>query len=226
MHPNPAFRQGPTALNLDLARIRGFGTLCLNGDPAPMLSHVPFALDATGTMAELHLVRSNPIARAVTAPTPAVIAVMGPDGYVSPDWYDTPDQVPTWNYVATHLHGTLAPAPPETMRAHLDRLSAGFEARLSPKTPWTTGKMTPDALDRMVRQILPFRFDIAEIDGTWKLNQNKPDAARAGAATAIRDSPIGHETAILSDLMLGGGPEMDMWRATPYLGGTQSSERG
>jgi transcriptional regulator len=83
-----------------------------------MISHVPFVLNANGTEAELHLVRSNPIARAVTGPTQAVLAVTGPDGYVSPDWYDTPDQVPTWNYVAVHLRGHSAPPtrqPPRTI---------------------------------------------------------------------------------------------------------------
>jgi len=209
MHPNPAFRQEPSFMNLALCQKRGFGTLVLNGDPVPMISHVPFHLDQTGETAELHLVRSNPIARLVKAPTPAVIAVNGPDGYVSPDWYDTPDQVPTWNYVAVHLTGTLEPLDPATMRAHLDALSAQFEQRLTPKTPWRVEKMSEDALHRMMRQILPFRFRVDQVDGTWKLNQNKTDEARAGAAFAIKHSPIGHEVETLSALMTGGVPSID-----------------
>ena len=31
----------------------------------------------------------------------------GPHGYVSPSWYETRPNVPTWNYVAIHVHGTL-----------------------------------------------------------------------------------------------------------------------
>jgi transcriptional regulator len=209
MHPNPAFRTEAAAQNLAFARARGFGTLCLNGPEAPMLSHVPFVLNDDGTEAELHLVRSNPIAHAVAEPTPAVLAVIGPDGYVSPDWYDTPDQVPTWNYVAVHLRGHLSLADPDTLRAHLDTVSAAFEGRL-PKTPWTTDKMSEGVMDRMMRQILPFRFTVAEVHGTWKLNQNKTRAARLGAADAIAASPVGQETAALSDLMRNGGPpEMD-----------------
>jgi len=209
MHPNPAFRQMPPDHNIALARARGFGTLCINGDAAPLLAHVPFWLNDAANGAELHLVRSNPIARAVTGPTPAVIAVMGPDGYISPDWYGDPAQVPTWNYVAVHLRGHLHPAEADDMRPHLDRVSAQFEDRLAPKKPWTVDKMPPDALDRMMRAILPFRFVIDQIDATWKLNQNKPDAARLGAATALRQSPIGHEVAALSDLMAGLDAQMD-----------------
>ncbi|MBY6202917.1 FMN-binding negative transcriptional regulator [Maritalea mobilis] len=216
MHPNPAFRQEPEFLNLHLARKRGFGTLVLNGDPLPLVSHVPFALDDAGKEAELHLVRSNPIARAVTEATPAVIAVSGPDGYVSPDWYGAPAQVPTWNYVAVHLRGKLIPSDPQTMRDHLEKVSAQFEERL-PKRPWTVGKMPEDTLERMMRQILPFRFEIEEVDGTWKLNQNKTDSARESAAEAIRHSPIGHEVETLSWLMKGGVPEIDKDAPVTYI---------
>lgn len=217
MHPNPAFRQEPIFMNLALCWKRGFGMLSINGDPAPLISHVPFILDEEGGTAELHLVRSNPIARAVNEPTPAVIAVNGPDGYVSPDWYGTPDQVPTWNYVAVHLRGVLRPMDQGQMRAHLDRLSAHFEDRLAPKEPWTTKKMSKDALDRMMRQIMPFRMEIADVDGTWKLNQNKPDAAREGAADAIKQSPLGHEVETLGALMTGGVPSIDKDAPLTYI---------
>lgn len=206
MHPNPAFRSDPAEVNLAFARNRGFGTLCLNGPVGPMISHVPFVLNDAGTEAELHLVRSNPIVRAVKGPTPAVLAVTGPDGYISPDWYDTPDQVPTWNYVAVHLRGQLAPTDPDSLRAHLDTVSAEFEARL-PKTPWTTDKMTPEVMDRMMRQILPFRFTVEDVQGTWKLNQNKTDEARLGAAREVAASPIGQEVQDLATLMRDGGPQ-------------------
>ncbi|MEL7150723.1 MAG: FMN-binding negative transcriptional regulator [Pseudomonadota bacterium] len=198
MHPNPAFRGETREDQLTFARARAFGTLAVNADPAPLLSHIPFLLDATGETADLHLVRSNPIAR--LGAIPAVISVSGPDGYVSPDWYDVPDQVPTWNYVAVHLRGPLEPLDPATMRDMLDRQSTHFEDQLLPKTPWTTTKMTPEVLDRMMRQILPFRLHIEEVHGTWKLNQNKDDAVRLRAADQM-ETGSGQELAALAGLM-------------------------
>lgn len=203
MHPNPAFRQEPAERNLGYARDRGFGTLSINADPAPLMAHVPFVLDTAGHAAELHLVRSNPIARAATGPVPAVIAVTGPDGYISPDWYGDPGQVPTWNYVAVHLRGVLHPLDPGLLRDQLDRLSAHFEAMLAPKPAWTAAKMPGDSLERLMRAIRPFRFEIGQVDGTWKLSQNKPDAARLGAAGHVTASPAGQETALLAALMRG-----------------------
>lgn len=201
MHPNPAFRGTPTDQNLAFARSRAFGILTVNGADGPVLSHIPFLLSDDGRTADLHLVRSNPIARALDAPLPAVIAISGPDGYVSPDWYGVDDQVPTWNYVAVHLRGTLAALPADTMRDMLDRQSGHFETLLLPKTPWTTPKMTPDVLDRMMRQIIPCRLTLSDVQGTWKLNQNKPDDVRLRAADAMAQSGIGTDTAALATLM-------------------------
>jgi transcriptional regulator len=188
MHPNPAFRQTPAERSLTFARARGFGILTVNGAAGPLLAHVPFLISADGTWADLHLARSNAVARS-DLPAPAVIAVSGPDAYISPDWYGLDDQVPTWNYVAVHLRGTLSPQPVETLRDHADALSARFEAELAPKKPWVSGKMAEGTMDRMMRMILPFRLVIGTVEGTWKLNQNKPDPARLAAATALEVRP-------------------------------------
>ena len=201
MHPNPSFRTPGDAQNISFARDRGFGVLAVNHDDGPVISHIPFALTEDGTVADLHLVRSNPILRLLDQPQKAVIAVTGADGYVSPDWYDVPDQVPTWNYVALHLRGTLERLPQDQMLAMLDTQSAHFEDQLAPKPPWLTTKMTPDVLDRMMRQIVPCRLTVTAITGTWKLSQNKPDAVRLRAADKIETSTTGIDTQTLAHLM-------------------------
>jgi transcriptional regulator len=202
MHPNPAFRPENQAESLALAREWGFGMLAVAApDAAPMLAHVPILVSEDGSQADLHLVRSNPIARAVTGATPARLALQGPHGYVSPDWYGLDDQVPTWNYLAIHLTGMLSPLPDDTLPDLLDRLSTHFEARLAPKPIWTMAKMDPDKTRRMMRQIQPFRLTIDKIDSTWKLAQNKPDAARLAAAAEIDAHGFGSETRLLAALM-------------------------
>lgn len=201
MHPNPAYRQTPQATNLDFVRDRSFGILTVNGPDGPLAAHVPFVLSQDGASLDLHLVRSNPVARAVAPPQPALLAVSGPDAYVSPDWYTLDHQVPTWNYVAVHLRGTLTLLPERDLRAHLDALSAQFEERLRPKPPWLTSKMPDDALERMMRQIVPVRLHISDVQGTWKLNQNKTDAARRSAAAAMALFDIGSDPAAVANLM-------------------------
>ncbi len=193
MHPNPAFRQTPAERNLAFARARGFGVLTVNGPEGPLAAHVPFLLSDAGDTLDLHLARSNPLARAAL-PAPAVLAVSGPDSYISPDWYGVDDQVPTWNYVAVHLRGLLHPLPVEALRGHADALSARFEAELLPKKPWVSTKMSDGVMERMMRMILPFRMEISSVDGTWKLNQNKPEPVRLSAADAL-DATAGESAA-------------------------------
>ncbi len=199
MHPNPAFRTASAARNLAFARDRAFGQLSINGAEAPLVAHVPFLLTADGGAADLHLIRANPIARALKGPCPALLSVSGPDGYISPDWYGDSAQVPTWNYVAVHLRGRLEPLPDAALADLLARLSDAMEARL-PKPPWRMDKTPQEALARMMRAIRPFRLHVESVDGTWKLSQNKPAHARTGAADRLA-SGFGHELGRLAALM-------------------------
>lgn len=211
MHPNPAFRGTATEKNLAFARERGFGTLALSGaEGAPLLSHVPFLISERGDYADLHLVRSNPMVRAAKSAVPARLAVTGPDSYVSPDWYGVADQVPTWNYVAVHLTGRLEPLDAEALPDLLDRLSAQFEAHLMPKPLWTRDKMDADAFARMLRMILPFRLHIEDVQGTWKLGQNKPTDVRHAAAAQMAAHGFGSETRELAALMQSPFADPDM----------------
>lgn len=200
MHPNPIFRKTPDARTLAFLRQRSFGQITAIGPDGLLAAHVPVLLDGDGTTLDLHLVRSNPIARALACPLDVLLTVTGPDGYVSPDWYGVPDQVPTWNYVAVEIRGTLEIRGQDNMRDVLDRQTAHFEGRL-PKPQWTAAKMTPDVLKKMMRQIVPCRLTITDMQSTFKLSQNKPDDVRLRAANAMAQGGIGMETTSLAALM-------------------------
>lgn len=200
MHLNTVFRRAPDEHALAFVRERSFGQLTISGPDGLLAAHIPVLLSEDGTTLDLHLVRSNPIARALSEPQQALLTIMGPDGYVSPDWYGADDQVPTWNYVAVAMRGTLEKLDHDMIRDTIDRQSAHFENQL-PKTPWTSAKMTPEVLGKMMRQIVPCRMTITGLQSTFKLNQNKSDDVRLRAAAAMTDSGIGMETAHLAELM-------------------------
>ena len=66
MHPNTQFRQTEPSKALAFAADQGFGVLML---PSVGLhaSHIPFVLSDDATALDMHLVRSNPLARALTS---------------------------------------------------------------------------------------------------------------------------------------------------------------
>ena len=205
MHPNPIYHVGGREDCLSFAAETGFGMLAVSApDSPPHMAHVPFVL--SGETIEMHLMRSNPVARAARSGATARLAVQGPHGYISPDWYGIEDQVPTWNYVAVHLTGRLVPVPQEQLRSMLERLSDTFEERLAPKPVWKLSKVPADVVDRLMRIIQPFALEIEDVDGTWKLAQHKTEAARLAAADGLESAGLGAETALLAALMRSAEP--------------------
>lgn len=202
MHPNQIFRKTPQDRNIEFAKYRSFGTLAINADMGPLISHIPFQLSNDGKHLEAHLVRSNPILRLLETEQNAAVSIMGGDAYISPDWYGIDDQVPTWNYIAVHLRGKMRKLPEDRLHGILERISADMENRLSPKAPWKIDKMTPEIYEKMKRQIVPIEMDVSQIDGTWKLSQNKPEAAIKGALEGLEGAALGSEIGHLRQIML------------------------
>jgi transcriptional regulator len=159
---------------------RGFGTLVVVDQDKPVASHLPFLLDRSGPAPrlELHVAKANPVHDIITRNPNVLVTVMGPDAYISPDWYVAKDQVPTWTYVSVHLTGVARPLAAEAAVGHSDRLSAAFEARLAPKRPWTSSKMTPAKRAAMLSAIVAFEIDVTGLEAQWKLAQHKPRADR------------------------------------------------
>ncbi|WP_235523974.1 FMN-binding negative transcriptional regulator [Sphingomonas sp. Leaf33] len=159
-----------------------FGQLFAATPDGPRVAQVPAIWNGDATL-DLHLARGNALTRHLDGAT-AVFAVLGPDGYISPDWYGLDaDQVPTWNYAAVELEGTVRRMDRDALVAQVDRLTAEHEARL-PKLAWTRAKMDPRRFDAMLNGIIGFTLEVTAWRGTLKLGQNKPDAARLTAADA------------------------------------------
>jgi len=198
MHQNPIFRSNDHAKSLSFAQERGFGVLSVNGEIGPLAAHLPFVFNADHSRVAFHMLRSNPVAR---TEGPALLAVSGPDGYISPDWYGVPELVPTWNYAAVHIRGSLRMLEPDALEPHLRALSGEFERRLLPKPIWDLDKVSLEARAKMMRMLVPAELEISEIDATWKLGQNKPAAAVQGAVEGLKHSAVGVEVAALAALM-------------------------
>ncbi|WP_272910920.1 FMN-binding negative transcriptional regulator [Falsiroseomonas oryziterrae] len=195
MYVHPAFRTD-TADALSMLGARGFGLLVVADSAGlPHAVHVPFVAERhgeDGLRIELHVARANPIhAMAGEAGRPALLAVQGPDAYVSPDWYGVPNQVPTWTYTAVHLSGQARTLAPAAVYDHLERLSAAFEARLAPKPPWRMEKMEPHRLQAMMHAIVGIELLVpaSGIQAQRKLIQHKGETERRGAIVGLSARP-------------------------------------
>lgn len=191
MYVNDSFRA-----SLDDAKAllieRGFGTLVAHDGTTFHASHLPFLYLPDGWplgRIAFHVAKANPLHAIFAARPAALLICQGPDAYISPDWYVNEDQVPTWNYVTVHVAGTVRALDPIRTRDHVDALSAHFEARLAPKKPWATEKMTPRRLDAMMKAIVPLEMTVERIDPSRKLGQQKDLKDREGAIAGLRSQP-------------------------------------
>ena len=187
MYTPPMFKPDRAA-SLGFAEARGFGTICAWDGAKPIASPLPFFLgyaDDGTPRAAFHVARHNPLLKLADGTASWLLAVNAADAYVSADWYASPDQVPTWLYQAVHLTGTVRKLSDGDLGPHLDALSAKFESRLVPKSPWTSSKMTAGRLDAMKKAIVGMVMSVDEVEGSFKLNQHKSETDYAAVAAAL-----------------------------------------
>ena len=183
---------------------RGFGAVVAHDGEFPLVSHVPFLHlpdpAPLGTIA-FHVARPNKLHEVFARHPRGLVICQGPDGYISPDWYESANQVPTWNFVTVHATGSVRVLDRSRTRAHVEALSAHFEAKLAPKKPWTTDKMEPHRLSAMLEAIVALDMTVERIEASWKLGQNKAPADRAGAVAGLKALKGEPQALLLAALM-------------------------
>jgi transcriptional regulator len=186
MHPNAAFRwEDRDAMRAFAAEI-SFGMLFLTTPDGPRVAHLPFVFlddDRIG----FHIARGNALTKHLDG-AEALFVVNGPDGYISPDYYGIDQQVPTWNYVALELQGSVRKMNRDALIKQVDALSDYQEQRLAPKPIWTRAKMADGYFEKLLAGITGFELEITAWRSSLKLGQNKPEEVRRAAADGAEAS--------------------------------------
>jgi transcriptional regulator len=100
-----------------------------------------------------------------------LLIVQGPHGYVSPGWYGDGPAVPTWNFLAAHLHGVPEILTDEENYRVLGRLVDRFEDRMPhPRRMEDSAEYA----QRIMKGTVGFRLTATRFTAKAKLSQNKP----------------------------------------------------
>jgi transcriptional regulator len=174
------FNQQDRQAALGLIERYSFGLLVAGADAAS----IPFVLDREQELLRCHVARANPIWRQALG-KPVLAVFQGPHAYVSPDWYESRNQVPTWNYLAVHVHGTARELHEAALEAHLRALVAQEEAHLAPKPAWDLGSVDAKIIGALQQGIVGMEIALERVDAKWKLSQNRPAADRGGVIGAL-----------------------------------------
>jgi transcriptional regulator len=171
-----------------LAEHHAFGTLISQHEGAPVASHLPVLYRRNDNQVVLtgHWARPNP--QWPTSEGQRVLFIFhGPHAYISPRWYaDSAKQVPTWNYVAAHVYGTIRLVDGgEELEQIVIALAQKFESGTT--VPWTLAGSDPANRARL-KGIVGFELRSESIQVKLKLNQNHPATNVAGAILGLRNT--------------------------------------
>jgi transcriptional regulator len=203
----PRFATDDPRHAVELVRAHPFALVVSAADGVPVATHVPVIeesrVDTTFVGATLlsHMARVNPHWREFE-PSPQVLVVFsGPHGYVSPTVYAADPAVPTWNYAAVHLTGTveLITDPDGTLGV----VEATVRAMESTRTPaWCPSVRSSERFAQILPGVVVFRIHIVGEQRLFKLSQDI-DAERRGR---VQDEFRAAHNAPLAELMEGINP--------------------
>ena len=158
-------------------------------------SHIPLLYIASvGTSGVLqgHMAKANGQWQDYQDRSPCLAIFLGPEHYISPTWYPSKQLhgkvVPTWNYVAIHVHGTLTVHDdPDWLIANVAALTDQQER--FHEQPWKVSDAPDDYIENMLKAIVGIELKISHWQGKWKMSQNRPQEDRAGVADALERTP-------------------------------------
>lgn len=166
-----------------------FGLLITGAVPFPAATHLPFLLIDAGEdyYLEGHLSRANAQSESIISGQKALIIFAGPQAYISHTVYENPINVPTWNYVAVHLSGSLRLLEEGDKASHIERMMFHYEG---PDNSWPHQK--DSYREGMLRGIIAFRFEIEKTEARFKLSRNKSEADRLNVIGFLNKNPQTH----------------------------------
>ncbi len=147
----------------------------------PIATHLPLVFSAAANPRRVvgHLALANDHWRHLD--NARVLAVFsGPHAYIAPTWYESMPNVPTWNYVAVHIHGTCRVVREPGLRLEtITRLTRAME----PDSPIPAALMAEDHPDhryyrQLVEAVVAVEILVDRIEGKAKLGQNHTPSER------------------------------------------------
>lgn len=150
----------------------GFALLINQVNGKPWATHIPLLLEINSDGKELlvgHLSLENPQAQSLQNGSEVLAVFSGPHAYISSSWYDH-ENVPTWNYIAVHIYGTIRLLNYDETITSLKKLVDTYESKS--ENPIRIEELSEKTM-RQARGILAFEIAITSIQATKKLSQNR-----------------------------------------------------
>lgn len=150
----------------------GFALLVNQVNGKPWATHIPLVLETNSAGKEVlvgHISIENPQAKSLINNEDVLAVFSGPHAYISSSWYDH-ENVPTWNYIAVHVYGTIRILNYDETVTSLKKLVNKYEAKS--ENPIRIEDLSEKTM-RQARGIVAFEMEITSLEATKKLSQNR-----------------------------------------------------
>lgn len=193
MHIPKQFKQENDTELLELMREYPFATLITHSTSGIEANHLPISLSWQEDKLYLHahIAKVNSLWQSVAESSEVLVVFNGPNGYISPNHYPTKQQtgkaVPTWNYVAVHVKGSISFIHDAAwIYQALESLTDEHESELD--NPWAMSDAPAPYIDKMLPAIVGIEIAVTSITGQWKLSQNQPTVNQIGVVEGLSAS--------------------------------------
>lgn len=151
-----------------------FGILVNQTNGKPTATHIPLEFDKNEFGKNVlygHISIENPQWKSFSETDKVLAIFSGSHSYISSSWYDF-ENVPTWNYIAVHVYGTIKILSEEKLLETLKKLVDKYEA--TSENPIKMEEFSRKTL-MQTRAIVGFEIEIEEIQVSKKLSQNRDE---------------------------------------------------
>ena len=133
-----------------------------------------------------HLAQRNTQCDALPDGAQCLLVFTGPNCYVSPSWYAEHPNVPTWNYIAAHAHGSIRVLSESELEQLLRELTHLHEPAVG--GTWRYEEMPSDFRQELLAEIRGFCMQVTRLEAKSKLSQNRPLEDRHNVSRHLLES--------------------------------------
>jgi transcriptional regulator len=174
----------------DIVEDAGAGLFTISGTHGLETVLTPIVVSADRTHLSGHVAKANSWWQHASNGCEVLGVFLAASAYESPRYYverdDRSGNVPTWDYVAAEVRGTLTiHHDPTWIVGQVNELQRHFEQRAG--DPWTPQQHDREFAEKILPAIVGFEVSITDISGVTKLGQTRREDERRNVEEAFRE---------------------------------------
>jgi len=173
-------------------------------DAFPIASPLPFFFinNSDQPVLRSHMAKANPHWEQLALVEECLVVFQGENNYVTPSWYPSKEAhhrvVPTWNYEIVQMRGKpVLHESPEWLYKQVSHATNTLESDRT--QPWQVTDAPEPFVDAQLRGIVGLEVIVTDIQGKWKMSQNKDADDFEGVKRGLSDPSDPHRNSKLAE---------------------------